>query len=129
MKRERDVPFTDHPFLAIIPATRATWDAERSRVHGESDPVRWSVAAELWGAMDCRHRAAYASWRQAEALLATPHGRATAAAVLATAADLALEHVPLTTAIQDLARRARIDLTTPTEPVHTDESAVTARSA
>jgi hypothetical protein len=41
VKRERDVPFTEHPFLAIIPATRATWDAERSRVDGASDPVAW----------------------------------------------------------------------------------------
>jgi DNA-binding NarL/FixJ family response regulator len=37
--------------------------------------------------------------------------------VLRTAAEQAAEHRPLTRAIQDLARRARIDLSAPTEPV------------
>jgi DNA-binding NarL/FixJ family response regulator len=45
--------------------------------------------------------------------------------VLTTAADLAVEHVPLTTAIEDLSRRARIDLTTPAEPVQHDEPTAT----
>ena len=27
-------PFTDHPFVATIPAERATWDAERTRLAG-----------------------------------------------------------------------------------------------
>jgi DNA-binding CsgD family transcriptional regulator len=99
-----------------------TWDAERSRAAGASDPVAWSIAAERWGALDYRHRAAYVRWRQAEALLATPHGgRAAAATVLSTAAALAVEHVPLTTAIEDLAHRARIDLSTAGEPVPPDE--------
>jgi DNA-binding CsgD family transcriptional regulator len=122
VKQEHDAPFTDHPYLASIPAERATWDAERSRTAGASDPAAWSVAAERWGAPDYRHRAGYARWRQAEALLATPRcDRAAAAAVLSTAADLAVEHVPLMAAIEDLARRARIDLDAPTEPAQRDE--------
>jgi DNA-binding CsgD family transcriptional regulator len=126
--REHDVPFTDHPFVATIPAERATWDAERSRAAGTSDPNAWSAAAERWEVLGYRHRAGYARWRHAEALLAAPHGgRGTAATVLSTAAGLAVEHVPLTTAIQDLARRARIDLSVPTEPVEQDEPAVPAR--
>jgi ATP/maltotriose-dependent transcriptional regulator MalT len=32
-------PFTDHPFVATIPADRATWDAERTRLAGSSDPA------------------------------------------------------------------------------------------
>ena len=52
-----------------------------------------------------------------------PHGRRAAAAVLSTAAGLAVEHVPLLTAIQDLARRARIDLSAPAEPVRQEEPA------
>jgi hypothetical protein len=44
---------------------------------------------------------------------------------LSTAAGLAVEHVPLTTAIQDLARRARIDLSALAEPVPQDEPATT----
>jgi DNA-binding CsgD family transcriptional regulator len=104
-------PFTEHPFVATIPAARATWQTERSRAAGASDPEAWSVAAERWEALDYRHRAGYARWRQAEALLAMPHGgRGAAATVLSTAAALAVEHVPLMRAILDLARRARIDL-------------------
>jgi DNA-binding CsgD family transcriptional regulator/tetratricopeptide (TPR) repeat protein len=126
VNREHDVPFTDHPFVAIIPAARATWNAERGRAAVASDPGAWSVAADRWEALDYRHRAAYARWRQAEALLATPHvGRGGAATALSTAADLAVEHVPLLAAIQDLARRARIDLSAATEPVQPDESAAT----
>jgi DNA-binding CsgD family transcriptional regulator/tetratricopeptide (TPR) repeat protein len=122
VRREHDVPFTEHPYVASIPAAHATWDAEHGRVAGTSDPLTWSVAAERWEALDYRHRAGYARWRQAEAMLATPHsGRPAAASVLFSAAALAAEHVPLMTAIEDLARRARIDLTTLSEPVETDE--------
>jgi DNA-binding CsgD family transcriptional regulator/tetratricopeptide (TPR) repeat protein len=121
VQREHDVPFTEHPFVATIPAERVTWDAEHARATRPSDPVAWSVAAERWEALDYRHRAGYARWRQAEALLATPRGGGAAATVLSTAAGLAAEHVPLTTAIRDLARRARIDLDTVAEPVQPDE--------
>jgi hypothetical protein len=100
VKREHDVPLADHPFVAILPAARATWRAEHGRAAGTSDSEGWSVAAERWEAMDYRHRAGYARWRQAEALLATPHGRGAGAAVLSTAVGLAMEHVPLTRAIQ-----------------------------
>jgi DNA-binding CsgD family transcriptional regulator len=116
--------FTDHPFVATIPAARATWDAERGRAAGTTDPVAWRVAAEQWEALDYRHRAAYARWRQAEALLAAPHGaRGGTVTVLCTAAAQAVEHVPLMTAIQDLARRARIDLDTAAQPVQQEEPA------
>jgi hypothetical protein len=62
--REQDISFTDHPFVATIPAERATWDAERSRAAGASDPNAWSAAAEQWEALGYRHRAGYARWRQ-----------------------------------------------------------------
>jgi DNA-binding CsgD family transcriptional regulator len=122
VKREHDVPFTEHPFVASIPAVRATWDAERNRAMTASDAEAWRVAAERWETLDYRHRAGYARWRQAEALLAESHrGKAPAATVLPTAAGLAVENVPLTRAIQDLARRARINLDAVTEPVRPDE--------
>jgi len=41
-------PFTDHPFVAAIPAARATWDAERTRLAGASDPAAWRAAAKTW---------------------------------------------------------------------------------
>ena len=120
--REHGVPFTEHPLVAAIPAAGATWDAERSRSAGASDPAAWSVAAERWEALGYRHRAGYARWREAEApLTATRGGRAAAASVLSTAAEQAAEHKPLTTAIQDLARRARIDLRAPAEPVQQEQ--------
>jgi DNA-binding CsgD family transcriptional regulator/tetratricopeptide (TPR) repeat protein len=126
VEQERDVPFTEHPFVAIIPAARATWQAERSRAAGASGPEAWSTAAERWEALDYRHRAGYARWRQAEALLAAPQGgKAAAATVLSAAAGLAVEHVPLMTAIHGLARRARIDLDAPAEPVPQNETAAT----
>jgi DNA-binding NarL/FixJ family response regulator len=125
--REHDVPFTEHPLVAAIPAAKATWDAERSRTAGASDPASWSVAAERWEALGYRHRAGYAGWRQAEALLtALRGGRAAAASVLSIAAEQAAEHRPLTTAIQDLARRARIDLSAPTEPAAQVQATTTA---
>jgi DNA-binding CsgD family transcriptional regulator len=118
VNQENDVPFTAHPFVAAIPAERATWEAERGRVEGASGAVAWSIAADRWEALDYRHRAGYARWRQAEALLAEPRGgRGPATTVLSTAAGLAVEHVPLMTAIEDLARRARIDLSVSVEPL------------
>jgi DNA-binding CsgD family transcriptional regulator len=110
VSRADNVPFTEHPFVGTIPAERATWDAERGRAAGATDPEAWSDAANQWEALGYRHRAGYAWWRQAEAQLAAgqpPSAAATAVRAAATAAD---GHVPLMTAIQDLARRARIDL-------------------
>jgi DNA-binding NarL/FixJ family response regulator len=43
--------------------------------------------------------------------------------VLSTAGPHAVEHVPLMRAIEDLARRARIDLNAPADPVPQDEPA------
>jgi DNA-binding CsgD family transcriptional regulator len=124
--QEHDVPFTEHPAVAAIPAARATWDAERGRATGASDPTAWSVAAQRWEALGYQHRAGYAHWRQAEALLTIPGGgRAAAASVLSTAAVQAAEHRPLSTAIQDLARRARIDLDAATEPLPQAQPATT----
>jgi hypothetical protein len=101
------VPLADHPFVATIPAERATWDAERGRAAGTSDPEAWSAAAERWHAVGYRHRAGYARWRQAEALLATPHsGKTAAVTVLSTAAGLAVEHVPLMRSRTSLAAAA-----------------------
>lgn len=58
-------PFNDHPFVATIAAERATFDAERTRVAGTSNPEAWSGAAKAWQDLSCPHRAGYAWWRQA----------------------------------------------------------------
>jgi DNA-binding CsgD family transcriptional regulator len=109
VKQMGDAPFTDHPWVATIPAERATWDAERTRVMGPSDPRVWGAAAEAWQVPGCPHRAGYAWWRQAQALLDTGQSAAAAAALRAAAAA-ADGHAPLLAQIRMLADRARISL-------------------
>jgi DNA-binding CsgD family transcriptional regulator/tetratricopeptide (TPR) repeat protein len=115
-------PLTEHPFVAAIPAARATWDAERSRVAGASDPTAWSVAAEEWQALGYRHRAGYCWWRHAEAQLAAGQPPGVAAVAVRTAAAAADGHEPLLAEIRALARRARISLDTP--PTTTPQATV-----
>jgi DNA-binding CsgD family transcriptional regulator len=110
--QERGRPFTDHPFVGIIPAARATWDAERSRATGANDPAAWRVAASEWEALDYRHRAGYCWWRLAEAQLAAGETPASASAAMRTASATADGHAPLLAQIRALARRARIPLDT-----------------
>ena len=104
------VPFTDHPTVATIPAERATWDAERTRVAGPGDPGAWDGAAKAWQDLSCPHRAGYAWWRQAEAQLDAGQPPAAAAGPLRAAAAAAGGHAPLLAQIRALAERARIPL-------------------
>ena len=119
--RMAGVPFADHPPIATIPAERATWDAERTRLTGANDPAAWQVAAQAWQDLGWPHRAGYAWWRRAEALLSAgrPRPAATALQAAAAAAD---GHAPLLTQIRALAQRARIPLptspATPAGPAH-----------
>jgi ATP/maltotriose-dependent transcriptional regulator MalT len=110
--RTGGVPFTDHPYVATIPAARANWEAEHARLTGASDPAAWQAAAEAWGALGCRHRAAYAWWRHAEARLLGGDSPAAVAETVRAAAASASGHVPLLAAIRALAERAHIPLTT-----------------
>jgi DNA-binding CsgD family transcriptional regulator len=106
-------PFTDHPFVAAIPAARATWDAERTRLTRASDPAAWRAAAKTWEDLGWPHRAGYAWWRYAEAQLTAGQPAAAAASALRAAAAAADGHAPLLAQIRALARRARIPLTPP----------------
>ena len=103
-------PFTDHPFVATIPAERATWDAERARLTGPSDPEAWGAAAEVWQDLGCPHRAGYAWWRQAQAQLDAGHPSSTAGATLRVAVTAADGHAPLLAGVRLLGERARIPL-------------------
>jgi DNA-binding CsgD family transcriptional regulator len=114
-------PFTAGPLRPTAAADHASWHAEASRLRGESDPRLWEQAATEWDALTRPHRAAYARWRQAEALLARPGGRPEAGLTLKIAAHNATQHVPLLDAIHDLARRARIDLSPPDPPVQPEQ--------
>jgi DNA-binding CsgD family transcriptional regulator len=103
-------PFTDHRFVATIPAERATWDAERTRLAGTSDPDAWGGAGQAWQELGCPHRAGYAWWRQAQAQLDAGQPTAEAAGPLRAAAAAAESHAPLLAQVRLLAERARIPL-------------------
>jgi len=105
-------PFADHPFVATASAERASWDAERARLAGTSDPKAWGAAAEAWQNLGCPHRAGYAWWRQAQTLLDAGQP-ATAAPALRAAAAVGDGHAPLLAQVRQLARRARIPLQDP----------------
>jgi hypothetical protein len=64
--------------IPATPAVVAVLEGERSRLHGRSDPAQWHKAAAAWLTLGRPYPAAYAQWRQAEALLATktPRGQA-----------------------------------------------------
>ena len=106
-------PFTDHPFVGSIPAERADWEAERTRLAGKNDPAAWSVVAKTWDSLGCPHRAAYARWRRAQAQLDSGQPATAAAAALRAAAAAAEGHAPLLAEIRKLAERARIPLPAP----------------
>jgi DNA-binding CsgD family transcriptional regulator len=94
-------------------AHAAFGEAELTRLEGEPSPPRWAAAAARWEALGQPYPAAYAHWREAEALLASRAPRPQAAAVLRHAHQSAvrLGAAPLRREIERLARRARIDLT------------------
>ena len=110
VRQMENLPFTDHPFVATIPADRADWEAEHTRLEGVSDPVAWATAAKTWDGLGCPHRAGYAWWRQAQAQLDVRQPATAAAAALRAAAAAAAGHAPLLAQIHELAKRARIPL-------------------
>lgn len=103
---------TVDPFGGDLPARARVdalnWSAERARLIDADIPELWDSAATEWISLAFPFQASYARLRQAEALLASPTGRASAAPVLRQAAELAAGHRPLRIMIDDLARRARI---------------------
>lgn len=103
-------PFRDHPHVVRIPADRTEWTAERSRLEGSSDAGAWEEVATRWEELGRPHRAAYASWRCAEARLAKGGRCADAEDPLRRAAAGAEEMLPLQAEIRRLAARARIPL-------------------
>ena len=89
--------------------------AERSRLEGRSDPEAWQRAAECWERLEHRYAAAYARFRQAEALLGARAPRAQIQPVLRAAhqATVTLGAVPLGREIELLANRGRLRLDEP----------------
>ena len=101
-------PFAGHPFYVTALAHGATWAAEVTRV-AVPRPDAWADAANAWNSLHRPHRAAYARWRQAEALLIAGRG-SEAGDCLRDAAAVAHNHAPLLSEIRSLARLARLNL-------------------
>jgi DNA-binding CsgD family transcriptional regulator/tetratricopeptide (TPR) repeat protein len=85
--------------------------AERFRLEGRSDPERWRAAAAAWERLEHPYDAAYARFRQAEALLAERGSRLQAEQVLHSAyrAAATLGAGPLRREVELLAQRGRLD--------------------
>jgi DNA-binding CsgD family transcriptional regulator/tetratricopeptide (TPR) repeat protein len=105
------------PILATS-AVAALFRGERSRLEGRSDPAQWQAAAAAWLALGRPYPAAYAQWRQAEALLASGAPKAKAEETLRAvhAVAVRLEAVPLRRELELLAQRGRVRLAAPAEP-------------
>jgi ATP/maltotriose-dependent transcriptional regulator MalT len=86
--------------------------AEATRIAGHDDPAAWCAAVAAADARPAVYEAAYARFRQAEAILAERGSREEAAKLLARARELmpASEAAPLRVAIDGLAARARLSL-------------------
>ncbi len=98
------------PPEAVAHASQAA--AELERLRGPAVAATWSEVADRWDALGLPLEAAYARWRQAEALLAQGEDRREAKRLLVEAAALTSDAGAsfLGAQIGALARRARIDL-------------------
>jgi DNA-binding CsgD family transcriptional regulator len=121
------------PPLAV--AWRAMSAAELTRLQGASDPAAWAEAAERFDALGEVVDAAYARYRQAEAMALARSPRDEISPVLLQSRAIAvdLEMHPLLSQIDSLARRARLKLgeereePTETEPTPADDLGLTGR--
>jgi len=103
---------------ASTPSARAwvaTSVAETGRLDAASNPAAWSAAVIAWDAVPDPAEAAYARYREAEALLRRAGVRADVTDMLRAAHDTALRlaAAPLAASIEALARRARVQLEQP----------------
>ena len=105
-------------------------EAELARLEGHSDHGLWAAAAQEWERLAEPYPAAYARWREAEALLlgGVARERAEAALRAAYATARALGALPLCIEIEGLARRGRLSLgTEATTPITSEPSSPLAR--
>jgi predicted ATPase/DNA-binding CsgD family transcriptional regulator len=109
-----EVPMARHPGVRC---NLLLAQAERSRLEGAPDPERWHVAATAWERLQRPFEAAYARFRQAEALLAGGAARQQAEAALRPAhhTAVALGAAPLRREIELLAQRGRLRLQEPVD--------------
>jgi DNA-binding CsgD family transcriptional regulator/tetratricopeptide (TPR) repeat protein len=100
---------------AWVPCSAALAEAEWSRLEGRPDPQLWQQAVGCWERLELPYLAAYARFRQAEALLAAKAARARTEPVLRAAhrTAVALAAGPLRREIELLAGRGRLPLEEP----------------
>jgi DNA-binding CsgD family transcriptional regulator/tetratricopeptide (TPR) repeat protein len=98
--------------IPVVASSLLLARAEQSRLEGRSDPERWRAAAVAWERLAYPFEAAYARFRQAEALLASRPHHKQAETVLRPAHQtaVALGAAPLQRQIELLARRGRLRL-------------------
>jgi tetratricopeptide (TPR) repeat protein len=98
--------------------------AERSRLEGRSDPEGWRAAAIAWERLEYPFDAAYARFREAEALLADGAPRHQVETVLRAAhqTTVALGAEPLRREIELLAQRGRLHLEEPMDTTASPEA-------
>jgi len=96
----------------LVLANRVACAAESSRIGGAGDAALWADASRRWEACRDQYHAAYARWREAEALLASGSDRAHVEALVRDAHSVAdeLGARPLREELEALARRARVPL-------------------
>jgi predicted ATPase/DNA-binding CsgD family transcriptional regulator len=94
-------------------ANAAGCEAEYARMQLRSDPKQWAALAATWDAIGEPYEAAYARWRQAEALFAAKALGAAAVLRQAYQTTVELGEVPLRHEMERLAQRARIELQPP----------------
>ena len=96
----------------VVLASRAACAAEYSRIGGAGDAALWADARRHRETCTNPYQAAYARWREAEALLASGGDRADVEALVRDAHAVAdeLDAQPLRGELETLARRARIEL-------------------
>jgi DNA-binding CsgD family transcriptional regulator len=114
------------PVAAHVQAAQA----ERSRLEGRSDPGRWRAAAAAWERLEHPYDAAYARFREAEALLAAGGSRQQAETALRAAhqTTVALGAMPLRREIELLAQRGRLHLQEPVDTAATPQASSPAAS-
>jgi DNA-binding CsgD family transcriptional regulator len=110
-RRHRQTAATQPSIAGYAALAQAEW----SRLEGRPDPQAWQRAAQCWDRAELPYGAAYARFRQAEALLAGRAPRAQIQPVLQAARQttVALGAEPLRRQIELLASRGRLHLQEP----------------
>jgi DNA-binding CsgD family transcriptional regulator/tetratricopeptide (TPR) repeat protein len=115
LARAREIVAAGERGTVFVPAVTVAYsllcEAELDRLERGGDPEPWQRAAAAWDALGRPYPAAYARWRQAEALLGRRRAREGAEVLVAAhAAAERLGAAPLARELALLARRARVEL-------------------